>query len=192
MNPAQPDLGAVRRHFGQAARGYHRASTRWPWAWLRDREAAALLALVGPVDGRRLLERGARDAVVVDLSAPMVAQASGGRTLGVVADAASVSLRRRFDLVVVAGLLEFVGDPAAVLGNAAALASPGAVLAVLVPVDGPGGRLYRAYHQRHGFAIRLYTTAGLAVLAGQAGWRIEATRAVWPYTVVARLSLGAA
>ena len=206
MNPAQPDLGAVRRHFGQAARGYHRASTRWPWAWLRDREANALLALVGPVDGRRvldlgagagfytrrLLERGARDAVVVDLSAPMVAQASGGRTLGVVADAASVSLRRRFDLVVVAGLLEFVGDPAAVLGNAAALASPGAVLAVLVPVDGPGGRLYRAYHQRHGFAIRLYTPAGLAALAGQAGWRIEATRAVWPYTVVARLSLGAA
>lgn len=128
---------------------------------------------------------------MVDLSAAMVAQVPRDRTLRVVADAASVSLRRRFDVVLVAGLLEFVGDPAAVLGNAAALASSGAVLAALVPLDGPGGRLYRAYHRRHGITIRLYTPEGLAALAAQAGWRTEATREVWPYTLVACLSLAA-
>jgi len=206
VRPALPDPRAVRRHFGQAARGYHRASTRWPWAWLRGREAAALLALVGPVEGRRvldlgsgagfytrlLLERGARDAVVVDTSAAMIAQVPGDRTLRVVADAASVSLRRRFDVVLVAGLLEFVGDPVALLSNAAGLASSGAVLAALVPLEGPWGRLYRAYHRRHGIAARLYTPKGLATLASDAGWRMQATREVWPYTVVARLSLAAA
>jgi SAM-dependent methyltransferase len=206
VDPALPDPAAVRRHFGQAARGYHRASTRWPWAWLRGREAAALLALSGPVEGRRvldlgsgagfytrrLLERGARDAVVVDLLTAMVAEARRKRTLGVVADAASVSLRRRFDLVVVAGLLEFVPDPVAVLENAAALSSPGAVLAALIPVDGRWGRLYRAYHRRHGIAIRLYTPEALAALAAPGGWRIEATRKVWPYSLAARLSLATA
>lgn len=197
---------AVRRHFGQAARGYHHASTQWPWSWLRGREAAALLALVGPVEGRRvldlgagagfytrrLLQGGARDAVVVDLSPAMVAQVPRDRTLAIVADAASVSLRRKFDVVLVAGLLEFVDDPSAVLGNAAALAAPGAVLAALVPLDGPGGRLYRAYHRRHGIAIRLYTLEGLAGLAAQAGWRTDVTGEVWPYTLVARLSLATA
>ena len=176
---------------------------RWPWAWQRGREAAALLPLIGPVGGkrvldlgagagfytRRLLERGARDAVVVDLETAMVAQVPGDRTLRVVADAASVSLRRRFDVILVAGLLEFVGDPAAVLANAATLAASGAALAALVPLDGPGGRLYRAYHRRHGIAIRLYTPEGLAALAAQAGWRTDVSREVWPYTLVARLSL---
>ena len=51
------------------------------------------------------------------------------------------------------------------------------------------GRMYRAYHRGHGLAIRLYTPEGLAGLAAQAGWRIDVTHEVWPYTLVARLSL---
>jgi malonyl-CoA O-methyltransferase len=201
-----PDPAAIRRHFGKAAPGYWRASTRFPWAWLRGREAAALLALVGPLEGRRVLdlgsgagyytrlvlERGARDAVAVDLSPAMVAQVDHQRTLRVVADAASVSLTRRFDLILTAGVLEFARDPAAVLRNAAGLARPGAVLAALIPLAGAWGRVYRAYHLRHGIAIRLYTRDELAALAAQAGWRMESARPVWPYTLVARLGLARA
>lgn len=200
------DPDAVLRHFGQAARGYHRASTRFPWSWLRGREARALLRVVGPVEGRRVLDlgagagyytrlvlgRGARDAVAVDLSRAMVAEVGPERTLRLVADAAGVSLRRRFDLILTAGVLEFARDPVAVLANAAVLAAPGAALAALVPVDSAGGRLYRSYHRRHGIAVRLYSRESLGGAAAAAGWRLEATQRVWPYTLVARLALAKA
>jgi hypothetical protein len=127
---------------------------------------------------------------LVDLSIAMLAQAPRERTLRVVADAGSVRLRRRFDILLIAGLLEFVGDPASVLENAASMASSGAVLVTLLPVDGPGGRLYRSYHRQHGLEIRLFTAEDLVGLAERAGWRTEVTREVWPYTLLARLSLG--
>jgi SAM-dependent methyltransferase len=162
--------------------------------------------VAGTVEGRRVLDlgsgagyytrlvldRGARDAVAVDLAPPMIAQVDRDRTLALVADAASVSLRRKFDLILTAGVLEFAPDPVAVLRNAAAHALPGAVLAALIPLAGAWGRVYRVYHRRHGFAIRLFAGEDLAELARQAGWRMDEARKVWPYTLVARLGLAPA
>ncbi len=136
---------------------------------------------------RLLVDHGARQVVAVDLSFPMLAAAAGERTLRVVADAGSVSFRRGFDLALAAGIFEFAEDPAALLRHAATLVTGGGTLVVLLPTGGPWGQAYRAYHRRHHVRIRLFGREELSALAAQTGWTVETTRAVWPYTLVARL-----
>lgn len=136
---------------------------------------------------RRLAEQGASQVVAVDLSFPMLAGAGGERTRCVVGDARSVSFRRRFDVVLAAGILEFVEDPAALLRHAATLVTAAGALVVLLPTDGLWGKAYRAYHRSHGVGIHLFTARDFNALAAETGWTVEQTRSVWPYTLVARL-----
>lgn len=195
---------AVRDHFDRAAGRYQAASLRWPWSWQRRREARAVLALAGALAGRSVLdlgagagfysrlflEQGARPVVAVDASFPMAAAAAAQGAIGVRGDARSVSFRRRFDVVLAAGLLEFVDDPAAVLRHAATLIEEAGPLVVLVPSAGLGGEAYRAYHRSHAVHVRLFAREDLRALAAESGWTVEEARTVWPYTLVARLRGG--
>jgi trans-aconitate methyltransferase len=192
----------VRRYFDRAAPEYAGASARWPWAWLRRREARAVFDLLGDVRGRTVLElgcgaghytrlllaAGASRVVAVDLSPAMLSAAPTERTIRVRADAARVALRAPAGAVLAAGLLEFVDDPAAVLANARRNAAAGTPLVLLVPGGGLPARGYRAWHRRHAVAARLYDRGSLEALATGEGWRVETTRAVWPFTLVARLA----
>ncbi len=186
---------AVLAYFQQRAAGYGVASAAGPWAWQRRREAAALAALAGAVDGRaaldlgcgagfyasRVADAGARPVVAVDACPAMVAAVTDRRVEAVVGDAAAIALERRFHLVVVAGLLEFVADPAAVLANARRHLEPGGRVVALCPPDNAAGRLYRRFHRRHGFAIALFDRRRFAALAERAGLAVLASRAVFPY-----------
>jgi SAM-dependent methyltransferase len=187
------------RYFDDQAERYHASSTRPPWSWLRRREARAVLELIGGAGhgaaldlasgagyyARLLRDRGVGRVVAVDRSFAMISQVPREGILRVVAEASSMSLRRPVDVVVCAGLLEFVADPSAVLANIRRLA---ARAVVLVPRRGAWGRGYGFYHRRHGLRIRLYSTAEVAALAGRTGWRVEEARSVWPGTIVFRLA----
>jgi SAM-dependent methyltransferase len=200
-SPADGRHAALRDHFDRAAGRYRAASLRWPWSWQRRREARAVLALAGTLAGRSVLDlgsgagfysrlfldQGARPVVAVDASLPMAAAAAAQGALGVRGDARSVAFRRRFDVVVAAGLLEFVEDPAGVLRHAASAIEEAGPFVLLVPSAGLAGRAYRAYHRSHGVGVRLFAREDLRALADATGWTVEDERWVWPYTLVARL-----
>ena len=191
----------VRRYFAARARRYHAASTRWPWAWVRRREKAGVVALMGEVADDDLLDlgagagfyarvflaHGARHAVAVDIAPEMVSALPGEGITGVVGDAATVDLGRRFRRVVCAGLLEFVPDSAAVLANARRHADDEAVMILLVPFQSIWGRLYRWQHHRRGLKIALFTPNDLSRLAKDTGWQADSWRRVFPFALVMRL-----
>jgi SAM-dependent methyltransferase len=193
-------------HFTAQANGYAAQSASWPWAWLRARELHAVMTQVGAVRGstalelgcgsgfytRALLAAGATRVVAVDRTAAMVAQLPAERVQGLVADAASVSLSERFPLILIAGMLEFVADPDAVLATAARHAGPAARLVVLAPRDDLAGRLYRAWHGRHGISIQLYSHARLDAIARATGWSLDRWSALAPFNGVASFTLAAA
>jgi SAM-dependent methyltransferase len=192
------DPSAILAYFQRRARGYRAASAAGPWAWQRRREAKAVLALAGAVEGGAVLDLGcgagfyatlmadvgAHPVIAIDASAAMVAAITDRRVEVLIGDAATVALERRFDLVVLAGLLEFVADPLAVLVNARRHLEPGGRVVALVPPDTIAGRLYRRFHRRHGFTIALFDRPGFAALAERAGLEVRATRAVPPYAAV--------
>jgi len=144
---AQGGASPVLAYFERQAPAYGAASAAGLWAWQRRREAAALAALAGEVEGRaaldlgcgagfyaiRLADAGARPIIAVDASPAMIAAIADPRIETMVGDAATIALDRRFQLVLLAGLLEFVSDPVAVLANARRCLEPGGRVVALVP-----------------------------------------------------------
>jgi SAM-dependent methyltransferase len=194
-------MTAVRAYFDDRALVYRTAAARGLWGWLRRREARAVLALAGHTAGQAALDlgcgagfyadllavRGARPVVAVDASAAMLGQIDDPRITTVVGNAATVVLAQRFDLILLAGMLEFVTDAAAVLVNARRHLADGGRIVVLLPPDTLFGRLYRLFHRSHGLDISLFDRPRIAALIAAAELRQTAERRAWPLAWVVTL-----
>jgi len=191
-------------YFDAVSRSYEARSERWPWSWVRRREAASVFDFLGPIRGceilelgcgagyytRRLISRGgARHIVAVDIAPGMVGQLPATDITGIVGDASVIELNRKFSHILSAGLLEFLKDPGALFQIARRHAMPGARLVVLLPRRGFIGAMYRLYHRSHRVAVKLFTESEVRRLAEQSGWRIEQVGKVWPFALVAQARL---
>lgn len=199
---AGPAEIATAAYFAGRAGTYRRASEHGLWAWQRRREAAAVMDAAGDVRGQAALElgcgagfyarlladAGGRPVVGVDAQPRMLAQIEDQRIEPVLGDAAVIDLGRYFHLILIAGLLEFASDAAAVLRNARRHVAPEGRLVVLLPPNNAAGRLYRFYHRRHGLEIALFDPARVAALAAESGLTVAAARPVPPYGAVYRLT----
>jgi ubiquinone/menaquinone biosynthesis C-methylase UbiE len=192
---------AVQAYYDSIAPSYQPASERFLWSIVRNREVAALFAMLGNVSGRDVLElgcgagfytrllldRGARHVFAVDISQKMLAELPQEKVTPVLGDAAVVDPGRTFDVMLSAGMLEFVTDPVAVFKNAVRYAAPGAKLVVLYPSTGVLARGYQWFHRRHGLAVSVFSSSAIGAAAEQAGWRVEATAKAGPYSACAKL-----
>jgi ubiquinone/menaquinone biosynthesis C-methylase UbiE len=192
---------SVRTYFDKVATGYQAASSGLLWGRIRQREQNAVERLLGDVAGqdvlelgsgagfytRVLLDRGARHVWAVDISQRMLDGLPKERVTPVLGDAAGVAVGRSFDVLLSAGMLEFVPDPAAALANARRHATEGARIIILYPTLGMVGRAYRAFHRRNGMNIRLFAPGEMEALAQTSGWRTDATMVSGPFSASARL-----
>jgi SAM-dependent methyltransferase len=192
---------AVGAYFDGRATVYRSAASHGMWAWQRGREARAILAMAGQTAGLSALDlgcgagfyaemlaaRGAQPVVAVDASAPMLAQISDPRIDTIVGDAATITIPRKFDLILVAGLLEFVADATAIMLNAERHLAEGGKIIVLVPPDNVAGKLYRRFHRGHGVTISLFSRPCLDTVAKNAGLRRLSWHLVWPFSLVCAL-----
>jgi SAM-dependent methyltransferase len=193
--PSQPRQEAAIAYFQGQATVYGAALARGLWAWQRHREASRLLRLGGPMAGRSVLDlgcgsgfyasraadSGAGPVVAVDAAPAMIAAIGDSRLQALVGDAATVTLGRLFDRIILAGLLEFVADPLAVLANARRHLAPGGRVLVLAPPDTVGGRLYRRFHRRHGMVITLFGADDMDGLGHAAGLMVAVRCRLWPF-----------
>jgi SAM-dependent methyltransferase len=197
-------LDRATEYFDRQAPGYLAASDRFPWAWLRRKESAAVFAAIGPLGGplggaeilelgagagyytRALLERGAKHVWAVDRSPEMVQQLRSPGITPVLGDVTDVKVGRTFDAILAAGVFEFVPSAQDVLANAARHARDGAWLVVLYSRTSVAGAAFRAFHARHGLDIHLYRRHEFDAAAARAGWRVEATANCGLFCVAAR------
>lgn len=196
---------AVFDHFDAAAGDYARRSGGWLWGPLRRREARAVLAVLGPQPGERILDAGCGAGHYARLIAQCGAAVRGldgsqamvdaARREGVDADlfdlAAGPPPGAPYDRILCAGALEFCADPALVVANlTAGLRGPGAPLVIFLPSTSPLARLYRRHHARHGLSIRLFSREALERLIPP-GTCLTAVRRV-AFSWIARIEAGAA
>ncbi len=199
-------MSQVKTYFDKVASGYQTASKGGLWVRVREQEQRSLMDMLGSVSGHDVLELGcgagfytrlllaeqARHVWAVDLSERMLAELPKDGVTPVQGDAAAVDLGRTFDLMLSAGMLEFVPDPVAALRNAARHAAPGAVLAILHPTSGVTGQAYRWFHRRHGLEIRLFDADMIRRMAADAGWTVAAMAKAGPFSGTVRLTRSAA
>lgn len=191
----QPPSKSV-RYFSLKARGYTAASDAGLWAWQRRREAKALFMLAAPLHGRsaldlgcgsgyyakRLVEAGAGSVWAVDAAPEMADSIIHPNITVVVGDAATVSLKRQFDRVILAGVLEFADYPEQMLANAVSHLAENGRIIILAPPDNTAGRIYRWYHKRHGVDIQLFSLDRISSLARVGGLFMRDRRHVFPYS----------
>jgi SAM-dependent methyltransferase len=191
----------VVEYFSLQAPDYQARSTRFPWGWMRARELTAVRSLLGDIAGadvlelgagsgfytRELIRSGARHIWAVDISESMLAALPSGPITPILGDAAAIRLKKRFPILVSAGMLEFVREPTAVLDNASHHAGSGARFVLLVPRADALGSLYRRFHRAHGLSIHLFDRNWFETAAPRYGWRVQATAQALPFSLVVQL-----
>lgn len=194
------NLDSTFSYFQGRAGSYQTDSERWPWAFLRRREAATVFKLLGKVAGhtflelgcgsgyytRLLLKNGANHVFAVDFCAAMIQELPRAGVTPIVDDAASVQLDIKFKRILCLGLLEFVPDAGAVLYRARELAEDGCLLVILLPADNMLGWFYKYFHRRHGIHVRLFTIDEIKAIGDANGWVLEKMVFKLPFSYIMR------
>jgi SAM-dependent methyltransferase len=188
-------------HFEAIGSDYTRRSISFPWSWLRKREANAFVSLASfRIDDTVLdlgsgsgyyaclfSQLGAKLVEAIDSSPSMIA-ALPDSIRGLVADVSSLDLEKRFDIVICAGLLEFVVSPQLVFRTARRHIKDNGSFTVLFPLRNFWGWLYRMYHRSNNIDVELFSYDDLECMAKAEGFRMGNVDTVWPFTGIVRLS----
>lgn len=178
MNPVE--------YFDRAADRYDLLGEARVWKAARRAEQAALFRLAGPCAGFRVLELGAGSgyyasrfvaagAIVLatDASPAMVEQARAKGLEAMVGRIGALHLERKFDLVLAAGVAEFLEQPEALFQTAFEHSLPHAQLLLLFPRGGLRGAAYEWWHRRRGCPAWTHSARKLELAARAHGWKLE-------------------
>ena len=197
------DSENVVSYFNQRAQDYDTDSRRWPWRLIRSTESKAMQKMVGDTAGLSMLDLGCgsgyytkifaekfpKRIVAVDISAPMINQINDPRIERFVGDAKSISLKSNFDIIISAGLLEFVPDYLAILKNARKHVKKSGRLILLMPKRNLAGAFYSLFHKLNGNIIQLIELEQFRLAAANCGWSLYKYRFVFPFSIIAALKV---
>lgn len=177
----------VKEHFDGIAEKYPKMTSSPILNQLRRREMESVFKMLSPRHGDLILDAGCgagyylaplkalgANVLGVDLSRGMAAMASASGADVIVADLGSFSLKAKFDKILCAGVLEFCGDPLAIIENLSLHLRDDGHMVFLIPKPSPIGILYKLYHLSHGVNVRLFSRDAFGRLLKGAGLRMEA------------------
>lgn len=186
-------------YFESRARNYDRDSRRGLWALVRGLEAEVLLSLAGPLRDTEVLELGCgagfysrlladRGANIlgVDSSPAMIEQLGKRGLRGHCAEIMCLSLGKKFDLILAAGVLEFLGSVDRFFLVAGAHAREGASLVLLAPRQGLRGLVYKLWHQRKNCETKIFSNGEIRRAADAAGWVVREQSGAGPLALAFR------
>ncbi len=191
----------VKAYFEPLAKNYGKRSERGAWSYLRKIEVKTVEHALGDLQGARAIDLGCGagyytkllakgnvlELVAVDFTPGMNAVAAMDKVENICADATKMSLGRRFNRLVAAGILEFIPEPVELLKNARRHADDGAVLILLIPRKSLLAKGYQIFHMSHGLNVHIFSPKTIRDLAAKAGWRVDALCRAGLFSMVVRL-----
>jgi len=192
----------IKRHFTTAADEYSSRSSSGLWSMLRSREAAAVSTLLRiPANAKALdlgcgsgyytellLQKGAKNVTAVDFVPNMTDNLPTEHVTRICDDVTKMQLDEKFDVIVAAGVMEFLPSPEMFLSNARRHAKETTSMVLLVPLKNIFGTVYRMYHLRHGFNVNLFTPQTLRQAASDSGWQVEEERKAGLFSLIVRIT----
>jgi ubiquinone/menaquinone biosynthesis C-methylase UbiE/uncharacterized membrane protein YbhN (UPF0104 family) len=198
---AQDKLRAV-SHYEKASEHYESDVKRGPLRFMRERERASVLRLLGPLcAGETFLDvgcgggfyaleakRARMHVCAVDAAPGMVEKITGKVDEAHVTDVETLQIGgRAFNRVVCAGVMDFVVNPDTALENLMRQVGPGGVLVVLAPRRGLRGAYYQLEKRVVGLRINLFTPEWFEAAARKSGFRVTSLELPLPHNLVVRL-----
>lgn len=177
---------------------------RGPNRRLRERETAAVKAAIAPVNGLEILELGCGNGWYLEQLLSMGPSAYVGcdrhprvqlpesthtEVSVFSADIGRLKLERRFDRVLCAGLLEFLPEPEQLLSALPGLLKPGGRAVLVYPEEGLAGTVYRLFHRRNGYEIRLFRSLEVIELLRLQGFELTHRHTISRFSTVLAVQL---
>jgi uncharacterized protein (TIRG00374 family) len=198
----QSDKVRALSHYEKSSAHYEAEVKRGPLRFMRDRERASVLRLLGPLRaGETFLDvgcgggfysleakRAAMRVCAVDAAAGMVDKLASEIDEAHVRDVETLEFDgRTFDRVVCAGVMDFVQNPDAAITNLMRHVAPGGVLVILAPRTGLQGFYYRLEKFAVGLRVNLFTADWFATAAANHGFLVTSLDLPFPHNLVVRL-----
>jgi len=197
-------MSKVLDYFNSVADRYDIQSINPAWKLLRNLELRAVKSVMGTNKqgdvlelgcgcgfySNFIIENGCDHLRCVDLSPAMLDRMTIPNCEKIQADAENYISDRSHDLILCAGLLEFLRRPEKVFSNAVLSLKNEGVLVILFPLRSLGGLVYKLFHKCHGINAGLFSRREIVEFSQKAGLKLEAWKTVFPFTVVARFRKG--
>jgi len=175
----------IRSYFDQQAGEYSSASGSGVWDFVRKRESRMIMEQLSPRPGELILDAGCgagyyselllrsgANVEAADFSPQMVHQVRQRLSIpAIVCDLMEHQFEPKYDKVLCAGAFEFLAKPEQALVNLSLALKPDSSgrIVLHLPKKSWGGRLYRRFHKKHGFHVRLFTENDVHTMADQVG-----------------------
>lgn len=195
----QEDKERARQYYESNSTQYNMVVARGPLRVLRERERSSVLRFaqfhhfvggtmidVGTGGGFYALnaKKAGMRVCAVDYSRGMIDRLARHVDEAHVADLEQLKLERQYDVVVCAGVLEFVLEPERAFANLCRLVKPGGRLIIQSPRSCFFGWFYRLEKRMAGISVNLYTRSWFEAQARCSGLEIAAWDHPLPYNQV--------
>jgi 2-polyprenyl-3-methyl-5-hydroxy-6-metoxy-1,4-benzoquinol methylase len=170
-------------YFERRAGGYLDASRKGLWGLARSAEWRAIRERLALAPGLDVLDAGCGPGYYslrmretqdvrtlgIDASRSMMAAYRGQGFEGELSTLEAFKTARRFDRILIAGVLEFVEDPETAMKNLAGLLKTKGKIVCLIPDAGAAGRAYQLVHRMRGCPTSIRTPLWYFHLAQRCG-----------------------
>lgn len=176
-------------YFDQRAEKYLEKSDSFFWSYFRRKEKKQIEAQLSPAVGMKLLDLGCGagyyslyfkekynlDVLGVDNSAAMISVLSRNKIRCIQSEIETFLSDEKFNLILMAGVLEFVDKPENVFFNISTMLSHGGRCVLLVPRKNIAGAIYKYHHALVGCRVNLRSKGYYLNLANNHGLQVEQT-----------------
>jgi len=196
----------VNPYFEARAKNYAKQSGRGLWNRFRQMEYSVVSDLLSGKAEESLVDLGCGagyyatqlkkdfgfNVVGVDSSPSMLRHLDNSGIRTILSTIESMPAAEKFDVALIAGVLEFIARPDLVFKKCAEIVKPGGRLVLLVPDDGVLGSLYRRFHEFQDCPTYLRSREQYVAMAKLKGFTLVKNRNCTPISQAIAFQLSSA
>ena len=176
----------VRIYFDKKSKKYQSKSISFPWSLIRKFEKKTILNFLGNIRNLKIADVGSgsgyyskiiikkkpKEIYAIDNSAEMLKQIKEKKIKKIKQNSERLTINKKFDKIICAGLLEFNINPLKTLKNINKISKNKAILVLLCPKNNLFGKLYRNFHLNNNIKIKLFSNLEIKKLLKKSNWNI--------------------
>ena len=191
-------------YFDKKSMNYNKNSNSFPWSFIRKIESREVLKLVGNLKNKEVLDFGSgsgfyskivkkknpKKIFALDASKKMLKKIKDKTIIKINQNAENLRIKKKFDIIICAGLLEFVKSPHNILKKLKISSKKDCRLIILCPSENLFAKIYKLNHSKNGLQINLFNQVKIDNIFKKSGWKIvKQKKILFSIILLAKLEL---
>jgi 2-polyprenyl-3-methyl-5-hydroxy-6-metoxy-1,4-benzoquinol methylase len=191
-------------YFDKKSMNYNKNSNSFPWSFIRKIESREVLKLVGNLKNKEVLDFGSgsgfyskivkkknpKKIFALDASKKMLKKIKDKTIIKINQNAENLRIKKKFDIIICAGLFEFVKSPHNILKKLKISSKKDCRLIILCPSENLFAKIYKLNHSKNGLQINLFNQVKIDNIFKKSGWKIvKQKKILFSIILLAKLEL---